>query len=65
MNAKFQGKPVLDAGPGQCVHCAQRIIRILVQESFGREWKVADVGHFGYVPHTCGPVRDEPLKRAA
>jgi hypothetical protein len=65
----YQGKDVLAKGDGHCSVCGRAVVRVLIADSASRSrrtWHAAEVGNFGYVPHTCGPQQPPPaLKRAA
>jgi hypothetical protein len=61
----FKGREVLATGSGQCQDCKTGVIRVLVRQGNRNVWHAAEIGNFGYVPHTCGTDDDPPLKRAA
>ena len=64
-NQVFNGRAVISSGPGQCESCHQGVIRVLIDEGFGRRWHAAEIGHYGYIPHNCRPRGYEPAKKAA
>ena len=61
---RFYGHRVLATSSGQCEKCCQCITRVLADEPGGRRWYAADIGHYGYVTHTC-PQPPSNLRKAA
>jgi len=61
----FRGQEVLSTGRGQCEHCRQTVVRVLIAENGGRQWYPAEIGNYGYVPHNCRPSGDAPARKAA
>ena len=58
----FKGQDVLAIGRGQCERCKQIVVRVLVAD---RTWHAAEIGHYGYTPHTCKPTGEAPVRKAA
>jgi hypothetical protein len=62
--ALYQGKEVLRTDKGQCPDCRCGVIRVLVEEGGWRKWYAADIGNFGFEPHTCSPGGSSVRKAA-
>jgi hypothetical protein len=54
---KYGGQPVHEALPGQCIHCREQVVKVLVSEPEGRRsWVCVDIGPRDYITHRC-PIR--------